>query len=323
VSSAAPSAHLTVLAEPAVGHLVTDPSGIYVDATFGRGGHSRLILSRLSARGRLIAMDRDPQAAEAAAAITDTRFHFAHTRFSRLSATLAAMGVTRPQGLLLDLGVSSPQIDAAERGFSWRADAPLDMRMDTSCGITAAQWLASATVEELARVIREYGEERFAASIAKAITARRDAGRPVVTTADLAAVVAGAIPVRSRRDAAQHPATRTFQALRIHVNQELEELALVLEQSVAVLASGGRLVVISFHSLEDRLVKRFIDGHAHPERALGRLPLRAADLPQPRLRSVARVKPDATEVAANPRARSAVMRVAERTAALLPRADGQ
>jgi 16S rRNA (cytosine1402-N4)-methyltransferase len=323
VSSAAPSAHLTVLAAPAVGHLVTDPSGVYVDATFGRGGHSRLILSRLSARGRLIALDRDPQAAEAAAAITDTRFHFVHTRFSRLSATLAAMGVTRPQGLLLDLGVSSPQIDAAERGFSWRADAPLDMRMDTSCGITAAQWLASATVEELARVIREYGEERFAASIAKAIAARRDAGRPVVTTADLAAVVAGAIPVRSRRDAAQHPATRTFQALRIHVNQELEELALVLEQSVAVLASGGRLVVISFHSLEDRLVKRFIDGHAHPERALGRLPLRAADLPQPRLRSVARVKPDATEVAANPRARSAVMRVAERTAALLPRADGQ
>ena len=323
MSSAAPSAHLTVLAAPAVGHLVTDPSGVYVDATFGRGGHSRLILSRLSARGRLIALDRDPQAAEAAAAITDTRFHFAHTRFSRLSATLAAMGVTRPQGLLLDLGVSSPQIDAAERGFSWRADAPLDMRMDTSCGITAAQWLASATVEELARVIREYGEERFAASIAKAITARRDAGRPVVTTADLAAVVAGAIPVRSRRDAAQHPATRTFQALRIHVNQELEELALVLEQSVAVLASGGRLVVISFHSLEDRLVKRFIDGHAHPERALGRLPLRAADLPQPRLRSVARVKPDATEVAANPRARSAVMRVAERTAAILPQADGQ
>ena len=323
MSSAAPSAHLTVLAAPAVGHLVTDPSGVYVDATFGRGGHSRLILSRLSARGRLIALDRDPQAAEAAAAITDTRFHFAHTRFSRLSATLAAMGVTRPQGLLLDLGVSSPQIDAAERGFSWRADAPLDMRMDTSCGITAAQWMASATAEELARVIREYGEERFAASIAKAITARRDAGRPVVTTADLAAVVAGAIPVRSRRDAAQHPATRTFQALRIHVNQELEELALVLEQSVAVLASGGRLVVISFHSLEDRLVKRFIDGHAHPERALGRLPLRAADLPQPRLRSVARVKPDATEVAANPRARSAVMRVAERTAALLPQADGQ
>jgi 16S rRNA (cytosine1402-N4)-methyltransferase len=318
VSSAAPSAHLTVLGAPAVERLVTDPDGVYVDATFGRGGHSKLILARLSMRGRLIAMDRDPEAAAAAAAITDPRFHFAHTRFSRLSATLAAMGVTRLNGLLLDLGVSSPQIDAAERGFSWRADAPLDMRMDSTQGVTAASWLASATVEELTRVIREYGEERFAASIAKAIAARRDAGRPVATTADLAALVAGAIPVRSRGDAAQHPATRTFQAVRIHVNQELQELALVLEQAVSLLATGGRLVVISFHSLEDRLVKRFIDGHAHPERALGRLPLRAADLPQPRLRGIARVKPDAAEVTANPRARSAVMRVAERTAAPLP-----
>ena len=316
--SGAPSAHLTVLAEAAVEHLVTNPDGHYVDATFGRGGHSRLILSRLSARGRLVAMDRDPQAAEAAAAIADPRFHFVHTRFSRLSATLASMGVTRLHGLLLDLGVSSPQIDAAQRGFSWRADAPLDMRMDTTCGLTAARWLASATVEELTRVIREYGEERFAASIAKAIAARSDAGRPVVTTADLATVVAGAIPVRSRGDATQHPATRTFQAVRIHINQELEELALVLEQSVALLAPGGRLVAISFHSLEDRLVKRFIERHAHPDRTLGRLPLRAADLPQPRLRSVARVKPDAAEVAANPRARSAVMRVAQRTAAPLP-----
>jgi 16S rRNA (cytosine1402-N4)-methyltransferase len=318
VSSAAPSAHLTVLAAPAVERLVTDPDGVYVDATFGRGGHTELILARLSVRGRLIAMDRDPEAAAAAAAITDPRFHFVHTRFSRLSATLAAMGVTRLNGLLLDLGVSSPQIDAAERGFSWRADAPLDMRMDSTQGVTAASWLASATVEELTRVIREYGEERFAASIAKAIAARRDAGRPVATTADLAALVAGAIPVRSRGDAAQHPATRTFQAVRIHINQELEELALVLEQAVELLASRGRLVVISFHSLEDRLVKRFIDGHAHPERALGRLPLRAADLPQPRLRGIARVKPDAAEVTANPRARSAVMRVAERTAAPLP-----
>ena len=323
MSSGAPSAHLTVLAAPAVQHLVTDPDGVYVDATFGRGGHSKLILSRLSMLGRLIALDRDPQAAAAAASIADPRFHFAHTRFSRLSATLDSIGVTRLNGLLLDLGVSSPQIDAAERGFSWRADAALDMRMDTTCGLTAAQWLASATVEELTRVIREYGEERFAASIAKAIAARRDAGRPVVTTADLAAVVAGAIPVRSRGDAAQHPATRTFQALRIHINQELEELALVLEQGIALLAAGGRLVVISFHSLEDRLVKRFIDGHAHPERALGRLPLRAADLPQPRLHAIARVKPDATEVAANPRARSAVMRVAERTAAPLPAGSRQ
>ena len=319
--SSAPAAHLTVLAAPATDCLVTDPDGIYVDATFGRGGHSKLILGRLSTRGRLIATDRDPQAAASAAAFTDRRFHFVHTRFSRLSATLAALGVTRLHGLLLDLGVSSPQIDEAQRGFSWRTDAPLDMRMDTSSGVTAAEWLASTTFEELARVIRECGEERFAASIAKAIVARRDSGRPVATTADLAALVAGAIPVRSRRDAAQHPATRTFQAVRIHVNQELEELALVLEQSVALLTEGGRLVAISFHSLEDRLVKRFIEGHAHPERALGRVPLRAAELPQPRLRAIARMHPDASEVTANPRARSAVMRVAERTAAPLP-ADG-
>ena len=314
MSASAPPAHLTVLAQPAVGFLVTDPDSVYVDATFGRGGHSRLILSRLSPRGRLIAMDRDPHAAEAAQALDEPRFHFAHTRFSRLSATLAAMRVTRVQGLLLDLGVSSPQIDVAERGFSWRADAPLDMRMDTSGGITAAQWLASATVDELTRVIREFGEERFAASIAKAIAARRDAGRAVATTAELAALVAGAIPVRSRGDASQHPATRTFQAVRIHVNQELEELALVLEQAVALLAPGGRLVVISFHSLEDRLVKRFIDRHARPERQLGRLPLRASELPQPLLKVIARVRPDAVELAANPRARSATMRVAQRTA---------
>jgi 16S rRNA (cytosine1402-N4)-methyltransferase len=317
VSLGAPPAHRTVLAAPAVEQLLTDPDGTYVDATFGRGGHSKLILDRLSAGGRLIAMDRDPQAAAVAAAISDPRFHFVRTRFSRLSASLAPMGVTRLHGLLLDLGVSSPQIDSAERGFSWRADAPLDMRMDTGAGATAAEWLASATVDELKRVIREYGEERFAASIAKAIDSRRKAGRPVVTTADLAAVVTGAIPVRSRGDAAQHPATRTFQAVRIHINQELEELALVLEQAVALLAPGGRLVVISFHSLEDRLVKRFIEGHARPERAFGRLPLRAAEMPQPRLRGLARVRPDADEVAANPRARSAVMRVAERTAAPL------
>ncbi len=309
----APLAHRSVLAEPAVEHLLTDAEGTYVDATFGRGGHSRLILQRLSPRGRLIALDRDPQAQAAAEAISDRRFHFAHTAFSHLSATLAELGVTTLHGLLLDLGVSSPQIDEPMRGFSWRGDGPLDMRMDPSHGITAAQWLAAATYEQLVRVIREYGEERFAAPIAKAIVARRKDGRPIVTTGDLAAVVAGAIPVRSRRDAAQHPATRTFQALRIHVNQELEELALVLEQAMFLLAAGGRLVVISFHSLEDRLVKRFIDRHAHPERALGRLPLRASELPPPRLRALARLRPEAAEAAANPRARSAVLRVAERT----------
>ena len=323
MSTSAPPAHLTVLATPAVDCLVTDPDGVYADATFGRGGHSRRILDRLSNHGRLIAADRDPAAASAAAAITDPRFHFVHARFSRLRETLAALGVSRLSGLLLDLGVSSPQIDEPERGFSWRADAPLDMRMDPGEGVTAAEWLRAAAPEQLVRVIREYGEERFAASIAKALVARREAGKPVATTADLAAVVAGAIPVRSRRDAAQHPATRTFQALRIHVNQELEELALVLQQAMSLLGAGGRLVVISFHSLEDRLVKQFIEAHAHPERPLGRLPLRADELPRPRLRGIARLKPDAGEIAANPRARSAVMRVAERTAAPLPQEVGR
>jgi 16S rRNA (cytosine1402-N4)-methyltransferase len=318
VSSSAPAAHLTVLARPAVERLVVDPDGTYVDATFGRGGHSRLILDRLSPAGRLLAVDRDPQAATAADKLSDPRFHFVHTRFSRLSATLAALGIDRIQGLLLDLGVSSPQIDETARGFSWRADAPLDMRMDPSTGASAAEWLATADPGELAWVIREYGEERFAASIAKALVAGRKAGRPVVSTADLAALVAGAIPVRSRRDAAQHPATRTFQAVRIHVNQELQELALVLEQSLSLLLAGGRLVAISFHSLEDRLVKQFIDRHAHPDRAFARLPLRSVELPQPRLVSIARIKPDAGEIATNPRSRSAVMRVAERTGVPLP-----
>jgi len=311
-------AHRTVLALPAVTHLVTDPAGTYVDATFGRGGHSQLILQRLAPQGRLIALDRDPAAVAAAAQLSDARFHIEHTAFSRLQATLAARGVTQLDGVLMDLGVSSPQIDAVERGFSWRGDAPLDMRMDTSCGETAAQWLARASTAELTRVIRDYGEERFAASIAKAIVARREAGRPIASTGDLAAVVAGAIPGKSRADGAQHPATRSFQALRIHVNQELEELALALDQSARMLRPGGRLVVISFHSLEDRIVKRFIDAHAHPERAqpgARALPLRADQLPPPRLAAVARVRADDAEVATNPRARSAVMRVAERTAA--------
>ena len=320
-----PLQHLPVLATAAVDHLVTTPHGTYVDATFGRGGHTRELLARLSHQGRVIALDRDPQAWVSAAAIGDARFHFAHTPFSRLRATLEALGVAKVDGVLLDLGVSSPQIDDITRGFSWRHAGPLDMRMDTTQGRTLQQWLASTTVEELARVIRDYGEERFAASIAKAIVACRPdgqhAGRPLATTADLAAVVAGAIPVVSRKDAGQHPATRTFQALRIHLNQELEELALVLPQTLQLLNTGGHLAVISFHSLEDRIVKRFIDRHAHPERHLGagaqRLPLRAAQLPQPTLRALAKVRPDAAEIAANPRARSAVMRVAERTVVAL------
>jgi 16S rRNA (cytosine1402-N4)-methyltransferase len=313
--------HRTVLAEEAVEHLVTDPAGIYVDATFGRGGHSRLILQHLAPTGRLIALDRDPAAVASAAAVSDTRFHIEHTAFSRVAVTLARLGVAEVHGVLLDLGVSSPQIDTAERGFSWRTVGPLDMRMDTSRGETAAQWLKRASIDELTGVIRNHGEERFASSIAKAIVARREDGRPLATTGDLATVVAGAIPRKSRSDGAQHPATRTFQAVRIHINQELEELALALEQSARALRAGGRLVVISFHSLEDRIVKQFIDAHARPGRADGStrgLPLRADQLPLPRFASITRVRAAAAEVAANPRARSAVMRVAERTAAPWP-----
>jgi 16S rRNA (cytosine1402-N4)-methyltransferase len=315
------SEHRTVLEAAAVDQLVGDAAGIYVDATFGRGGHSRAILARLAAGGRLIALDRDPQAVAAAQSIADARFRIEHTRFSQMRATLQAIGVTQVHGVLLDLGVSSPQIDDPARGFSLRASGPLDMRMDPTRGESAAQWLSHVTLDELTRVIRDYGEERFAAPIAKAIVARRASGTPeqpaLATTADLAAVVAAAIPRKNRQDAAQHPATRTFQAIRIHINQELEELALALEQALQMLVRAGRLVVISFHSLEDRLVKRFIDAHAHPERKFARLPLTQAQLPQPTLRAVGKFVPDADEIAANPRARSAVMRVAERTEAPL------
>ncbi len=310
--------HRTVLATEAVAQLVTAEAGCYVDGTFGRGGHSRGILRRLSAQGRLIALDRDPAAEAAAAAIDDPRFHFVRTAFSRLGETLGALGLPLVNGILLDIGVSSPQIDDPARGFSLRAAGPLDMRMDPTRGESAEQWLARASIDELTRVIRDYGEERFASSIAKALVARRAAGQPLSTTADLAAVVAGAVP-KSRKDATQHPATRTFQAVRIHINQELEELAVVLDQAVRRLAPGGRLAVISFHSLEDRIVKRFIETHAHPERATdARLPLRASQLPQPTLLSLGKFTAGTEEIAANARARSAVMRVAERTDVPLP-----
>ena len=312
--------HRSVLAQSAVDAVLTDPDGTYVDATFGRGGHSRLLLERLSQNGHLIALDRDPLAVSSARLIVDPRFHVEHTPFSRLRVTLDTLSIVRVQGVLFDLGVSSPQIDDPARGFSLRADGPLDMRMDTSRGETAADWLARASIEELTQVIRDYGEERFAASIAKAIVARRTdstsgGARPLSTTSELAAVVANAVG-RSRKDPSQHPATRTFQAIRIYINRELEELALALEQAASMLTTGGRLVAISFHSLEDRIVKRFIEAHHHPERGSGdqrRVPLRADQLPRATLVGIARVYPDDAEMAANPRARSAVMRVAERT----------
>jgi 16S rRNA (cytosine1402-N4)-methyltransferase len=305
--------HRPVMLQAAVTMLVTDPQATYVDATYGRGGHARLILQRLAAAGRLIALDRDPDAARDALSIADPRFEFVRTRFSRLGEVLGARSIPAVGGVLMDLGVSSPQLDDPARGFSLRLDGPLDMRMDPDAGQSAAQWLARADLAEVRRVVREYGDERFAASVARAIVARQSAGRPVQRTSDLAEVVARAIPVKDRKDPNQHPATRTFQALRIFINQELEELALTLETSVARMAPGARLVVISFHSLEDRIVKRFIDLRAHPDRAMPRVPLRAAQLPAAMLRPLARVRPDADEIAANPRARSALMRVAERT----------
>ena len=303
--------HTTVLLAEAVEALVTTPAGIYVDGTFGRGGHSRALLERLSPQGRLIAIDRDPQAVEAASAgatrIDDPRFSIHHTSFAHLVPLLASLGVSRVDGLLLDLGVSSPQIDNPERGFSFRFDGPLDMRMDTTRGESAADFLARADVRHMTEVIRDYGEERFALQVAKALVARRESGNPVRTTGELSNVVAGAVKTR---EAGQNPATRTFQALRIFVNAELEELEQGLSASLDVLAPGGRLVVISFHSLEDRIVKTFVASeskHVFDRRA----PF--AEPKAMRLQSIARVKPGDDEVRGNPRSRSAVMRVAERT----------
>ncbi len=301
------AAHTTVLLDEAVDALLAGagdaPAGQWVDATFGRGGHSRRILSRLSPQGRLLAFDKDPEAIQEAARIQDARFSIRHEGFRHL----ADLPVGSAAGVLMDLGVSSPQIDTPERGFSFRFDGPLDMRMDTTRGQSVAEWLADAEVGQIAEVIREYGEERFAGPIAKAIVARRQERGPLATTAELAELVAGAVKTR---EAGQNPATRTFQAFRIFINAELEELRQALEASLAVLQPGGRLVVISFHSLEDRIVKQFIAQHSK-EVFDRRAPFA---VPQPmRLKALDRIKPGAAEVAANPRARSAVMRVAERT----------
>ena len=308
--------HQTVLLREAVEALEIKPSGTYVDGTFGRGGHSRAILEQLGPQGRLLALDRDPQAVAVAREINDQRLTMLHHTFGELAEAVQQAGFDAVDGVLLDIGVSSPQLDEGERGFSFRFDAPLDMRMDTTQGETAAEWLARAEIRDITEVIRNYGEERFAFQIAKKIVAARGE-RPVATTGELAALVRETVWTR---EPGQDPATRTFQALRIHINQELEQLALVLPQAMAVLKAGGRLVVISFHSLEDRLVKRFMRDEASPEALVPKnLPLRASDLPQPRLRVVGKpVKAGVAEVKANPRARSAVMRVAEKLAESLP-----
>ena len=301
-----PLQHTTVLLDEAVSALLGDgvaPAGCFVDGTFGRGGHSRLILQRLGAAGRLLAFDKDPAAIQEAARIEDARFAIRHQGFSLLGELPAASVA----GVLLDLGVSSPQIDDPGRGFSFRFDGPLDMRMDTTRGQSVADWLADAEVAQIAEVIRDYGEERFAGPIAKAIVARRESQGPLRTTAELAQLVAGAVKTR---EAGQNPATRTFQALRIFINAELQELEQALEASLQVLAPGGRLAVISFHSLEDRIVKQFIAKHS--KEVYDRRAPFAPPTPM-RLKALERIKPSAAEVDGNPRSRSAVMRVAERT----------
>jgi 16S rRNA (cytosine1402-N4)-methyltransferase len=305
--------HTTVLLAETVDAVLTDPNGVYVDGTFGRGGHARLLLSRLGPQGRLVAFDKDPEAIAAARegenAIRDPRFEIHHSSFAGMVDTLSPGSVA---GVMMDLGVSSPQIDNPARGFSFRFDGPLDMRMDTTRGQSAAEFLEHADERQIAQVIRDYGEERFAASIAKAVVARRTGGQPLRTTAELAELVARSVRTR---EAGQDPATRTFQALRILVNSELEELEQGLSAALALLAPGGHMAIISFHSLEDRIVKNFIAHESREEidrRAPFAPPTRAL-----RLKPLARIKPSTQEVHANPRSRSAVLRVAER----LPAAD--
>jgi 16S rRNA (cytosine1402-N4)-methyltransferase len=301
--------HRPVLVCEAVKALAVRLDGMYLDGTFGRGGHSRAILERLGPSGRLVALDRDPEAEQAARSISDPRFSFVRTRFGNLAQALEGMPLAH--GMLFDLGVSSPQIDDPARGFSFRADGPLDMRMDPDSGTSAAEWLASAQEQQIREVIRDYGEERFAKQIAAAIVAARG-GEPLLRTRQLADLVGKAVRTR---EPGQDPATRTFQALRIHLNRELEEVSLMLPQALARLAPGGRLAVISFHSLEDRIVKRFMQAAARPE-VPRRLPLRASEMPQPSLILVGRAsKASEKEIRENPRARSAILRVAERTTA--------
>ena len=305
--------HRPVLLAEAVTALLESPllqaespeKSILIDGTFGRGGHSRALLEAIRFDAQLIAFDKDLQAIAEAKKISDTRFQIIHNSFASMAQHAEPASVA---GVLLDLGISSPQVDEAERGFSFRRDGPLDMRMNTTTGLTAAQWLNQAGVDDIAHVIKTYGEERFALPIAKAILARRELPQPLATTMELANLVAGVI---KKREPGQDPATRTFQALRIFINKELDDLAIGLKAALDLLKPGGRLVVISFHSLEDRIVKQFMQMHSAVEVPRG-LPIRAKDLPQGDLELISRVKPSSSEVSENPRARSAVMRVAQK-----------
>ena len=304
--------HVTVLLEEAVDSLGVKPSGVYIDGTFGFGGHSRLILEKLDENGRLIAFDKDMSAVTTGQTIKNKNFHITHSRFSRIKQELEKLGVSQADGILLDLGVSSLQLEDTSRGFSFRLDGPLDMRMDTSQGQTATEWIASVSEKHLGEVIKDYGEERFAKQIAREVVAARSK-QPITTTLQLAEIVAKVVHPNKKN---HNPATRTFQAIRIYLNQELEELSLTLPECMGLLKEGGRLVVISFHSLEDRVVKRFIREAACPDKLPSRLPVRDEEvrrLIRPKLRLVGKaIRPKESELVVNPRARSAVMRVAER-----------
>ena len=300
--------HDTVMLHEAVESLQVKPDGVYVDGTFGRGGHSRLILEKLGMEGRLIALDKDPAAVAVGQTIADPRFKIVHSGFAHLQEVLFRLSVEKVNGVLLDLGVSSPQLDDRQRGFSFRFDSPLDMRMDTSSGETAAEWLSGVDESLLGEVIRDYGEERFAKQIARSIVAARKE-QPIASTKQLSEIIAKTVRTR---EPGKNPATRTFQAIRIYLNRELEEIARILPQCVDCLKPGGRIVVISFHSLEDRLVKHFMRDMAEGDKLPRNLPIRAADIPSGKLRLIGKaIRASAQELESNPRARSAVMRVAE------------
>lgn len=309
--------HSTVLLHETVDGLALKENGIYIDGTFGRGGHSRLILSKLSANGKLIAIDRDPKAVAEAQKIQDPRFQIEHNTFSEILSICEKRGlVGKIDGILLDLGVSSPQLDDAARGFSFMKDGPLDMRMDDSKGISAAEWLQQVSEQDLAWVLKTFGEERFAKKIAKAIvdynkSAVQNGGECLTRTLQLAELIAQTVPFKDKH---KHPATRSFQAIRIFINAELDELEKVLASALAVLAPGGRLSIISFHSLEDRMVKHFMRKQSQGEAIPKGLPLREDQIQRnQRLKVIGKaMMPSEDEIAQNPRARSAVLRIAER-----------
>jgi 16S rRNA (cytosine1402-N4)-methyltransferase len=308
-SSDGPGAgHVPVLVDEVLENLVGSPQGTYIDATFGRGGHSCALLAKLSDSARVLGVDRDLDAVAAAGSITDSRLQVVHGRFGQLEKVIEAAGLGLVDGILMDIGVSSPQLEVAERGFSFSNDGPLDMRMDQSQGETASAWIARAPEDEIVRVLRTHGEEKFARRIARAIVSHR----PVESTKQLAEIVADALPAPARRKLSKHPATKTFQAIRIHINEEADELAAGLEQAFDALKPGGRLAVISFHSLEDRVVKRKFKAWSEPEPVPRRVPIKFADQKVLAHRIAGPLKAKPQELKHNPRARSAVLRILEK-----------